>query len=757
MLLAPVLLAAAVLIAYSNTPGNAFALDDWHTIEQNPWIRGLNWPHIHRFFTDASAFSVLRTNLDYRPVLLVTYAANYAISGYETWSWHWVNLALHWIVVVHLFLLGRILIGSGGLAAANGLSRRDGDLISLGSALVFAVHPITTGCANYISARSSLLVAALALPALVMYLAAMAGRGRTLWLAPALLLFVLAMFTKVEAVALIGVLVLAEALLNPRARELPIWKRPLRLMPWLRLAIFVAAAIGYIVVWRVVSPLKDNDQRAAGGMTAGVYLLTEVRAWWYYIGQVLAPVRLVADESAYPVSGGIATTAQIAAGEPLYSLARALRDPRVLLAIAAWAGAGLLCLRWLRTAPVVAFLVGSYLILLSPHSSVVPLFELVNEHRPYLPVAGLFLILGLGLWLALRALSARPRFTFALCVIFLCIPLVALTRERNTVWKDDLSLWADTAAKTPESARAQLNYGLALYKRGKDRYAEAESRYRRSLALAPNYHYAHTNLAILLEAKGDLAAAAAEHDAAVRSSPTQSGPYAWRARFRAKRGDLAGATADFEASVKNNPSPYVELAGLVECLERSGRGDEARKWLERFPPPDPAGFKRDREVVAALLGVPTSMGQMSTGLVLMRQAKYPEAEELFRQAISLDPSNQYAHINMGVLCAARGDPAGARTWFDDAIKMAPTDAAPLYWRGRFHAAQGDLPAAITDLRAAAALAPASVLERAALIECLIRAGRGEDARGLIDAAPAGGAAALEEARAVFRAEVPAMK
>lgn len=754
LFLAPILLALAVAAAYSNTPGNAFALDDWHTIQQNPWIRRLDLPTIRRYFTDASAFSVLKTNLDYRPVLLVTYAVNYAISGYETASWHVVNLVLHWTVALNLFFVGRALIGSGGIAPIPRLSPRDGDLASLGSALVFAIHPVGTACANYISCRSSLLVAAFLMPALALYLAILARRIPVWALPLPLLLFTLALFTKVEAAAFFGVLILAELLLAPSLRNRPLHRRIPGPAALLRLALFLLATAAYLYIWKAVSPLDGNTQRAAFGITRGAYLLTEVRAWWYYIAQALAPVRLVADESAYPVSGGIATALQREAGEPLYSTARALADPRAFFAITAWLGVALLCLRALRPAPVIPFLVGAYLILLSPHSSIIPLSEYVNEHRPYLPISGLFLLASAGLLLAVRALSPSPRTTFILALLLLSIPLVALTRDRNAVWRDDLSLWSDTAAKTPESPRAQLNYGLALYNRA--RYDEAEARYRRALALAPNYHYAHTDLGILLAVKGDTAAAAASHDAAVAAAPAESGPYLWRGRFRAKQGDIAGAAADFQAAAERNPSPYTEVACLVECLERLGRGPDAQSWLDRFPAPDPAGFQRDREAVRSLFPAPaqpTSMGRMTDGLALMRQRRLTDAEALFRDAVRLDPSNHYAHSNMGVVLAAQGKAAEALDWHSAAVRLAPDHASPLYWRGRHHAAQNNLPAAIADLQAATDRAGTSLREPAALIECLLRAGRSDEARAVISRTPA--SPDLDTLRASFRSEVPA--
>src|SRR2546426_913053 len=77
-LLAPAILLLAVLAAYSNTPGNTFTLDDAHSIQNNPTVRSLR--NVPRYFTDASTFSPLRANLDYRPVLQTTYALDYALA-----------------------------------------------------------------------------------------------------------------------------------------------------------------------------------------------------------------------------------------------------------------------------------------------------------------------------------------------------------------------------------------------------------------------------------------------------------------------------------------------------------------------------------------------------------------------------------------------------------------------------------------------------------------------------------------------------
>src|SRR5258705_1816211 len=203
----------ATAAAYYNSFGNSFQLDDSHVLIDNPWIRSLkNIPH---FFVDPLTFSTLRANTDYRPVLQATYALNYAISGYNPWSWHALSLLLHVSVAVSLFFLGRTLFGRGRITDIPWFSESDGDLISFGAAILFTVHPVNTGIANYMSARSSLLVAAFILPATVLYLRAMHKQRNFKGLLLPACLYLLALFTKVEAISFLGVLFVAELLLAP--------------------------------------------------------------------------------------------------------------------------------------------------------------------------------------------------------------------------------------------------------------------------------------------------------------------------------------------------------------------------------------------------------------------------------------------------------------------------------------------------------------------------------------------------------------
>ena len=99
------LLALGIAASYSNSLGIGFYFDDLYGIHNNPTIRSLR--NIPGFFTDPHAFWTDRTQADVRPVLLISYALNYAVSGLAPWSYHVLNLILHFVAALLVFVLVR--------------------------------------------------------------------------------------------------------------------------------------------------------------------------------------------------------------------------------------------------------------------------------------------------------------------------------------------------------------------------------------------------------------------------------------------------------------------------------------------------------------------------------------------------------------------------------------------------------------------------------------------------------------------------
>ncbi len=133
----------ACFLLYINAFSGGFYYDDIHSIVDNHYIRSFS--NVLGFFLNPDFFSQDPAKSMYRPVLLISYALNYHISGYQSWSYHLVNIILHAACALCVFVLAKKIIGNmfaGWIAS-----------------ICFIFHPLATETVNYISSRSESLSA----------------------------------------------------------------------------------------------------------------------------------------------------------------------------------------------------------------------------------------------------------------------------------------------------------------------------------------------------------------------------------------------------------------------------------------------------------------------------------------------------------------------------------------------------------------------------------------------------------------------
>lgn len=553
---------------FSNSSGHAFHLDDNHSITENPALRSL--ANVPSFFVDAHTFSTLLTNADYRPVLQLSYALDYAVAGYRMPVWHWTQVAIHVWCAFFLYLFLMELLKLCSVADA------ERGPVCLLSALVFLIHPVNSGVINYISARSSQLTAAFLLAAFFLEL----KERRVL----ALGCFTLALFTKVEAVAALAVF-WALSVLRHRAPLLRAAGQPREWLP------YFAPTVGYLVARQVAMQGINFAGSAAGpDMTRWKYLCTQITAWWAYLFQWLTPLHLVADNMAYPV----------------YT---SPKDPAVALALVGWALVALLLgLAWARS-PHFALLAFGGLALISPSSSVVPLSEMMNEHRPYLPMALVATIFVSGLVRLALALPSGLRPVLAFVVGVWLMILGGLTWQRNRVYLTEQSYWSDVVAKAP-SGRAHNNLGLTFMKAGA--MPQAQYHFEQSLRLAPQYSTAHTNLAIVHAAQGQMDEARRHHDLGVAYDRGVGEAHFWRGNFFLAQGQFDNALKDFQHAHEVSNDRFRVHLGLAHAFAGLGQPGPAAENALAAGSIDPERF--GVEIVKVAAPFFTDEGQARNGL-----------------------------------------------------------------------------------------------------------------------------------------------
>ena len=582
-------LALAALASWRVLPGE-FQFDDAEFIVENGAIKALS-----AFLSPAHWQEALRSG---RPLLELSFALDYARGGLEPWNFHLTNLLIHLAAVVLAWRLSLRLLALAGAARPEGQA-----LVAAG---LFALHPLQSEAVSYLWQRGESLAALFLLAGLLCLLRsdeAAAGRARPAWLLGGGLAFLLGLATKATAVTLpLAWLLLAWLVPSPTARA--------ALVPWRRrlgpaLALLALAALFAVAALR---GLEGPDAGAGTGLSPLAYLQAQLRVIPIYLrllawpsGQSvdwhLAPYALLV-QPATALSGALLLLG--AAGALRLALS-ARRQDGPGGAAARLAGAGLL---W-------------FLLLLAPTSSLVPIVDLLVEHRVYLPSLGIFLAATLA---AERALSrwAPPRLAPALAAGTWLL-LAGLLHARNAVWETRRALWTDAAARQPGNPRAWANLAMAAslegsgdeavaaWRRGLERSAgepstgsrilgnlgihlaqrgaleEAERSLRASLELQPRPAFEDALAAVLI-ARGRLDEAEARLLDQLRRQPDRGGALTSLAKLHLLRGEAAPALALLQRALAADPdlAPARYLsAWALEGLGRRAEGCAALAGLPR--------------------------------------------------------------------------------------------------------------------------------------------------------------------------------
>ena len=462
---------------YYNTFDHEFHLDSTWGLKENHAVRDLS--NIPSYFKDPFTLTSLRANADYRPILQITYALNYAISEYNMWSWHLTQILLHVLNALFIVLLARKFLPY--LIDNNNTKWQQSIPWIIG--LLFLLHPTSSGVVNYHWARSSLLTTTFALPCILLW-----TNGRVYW---AGLFFALAMFTKVEAISILGVLLLWDIFMMNQSMNSSKGSssnfirdviKCLNYKTLKRFSVILLITLVYFIIRNAVVPDFIAESRQDANVGPYHYMITQISAWWHYIGNWWAPVNLIADDLSFPVY-------------------RSVLEPTVILAICGWIMVVIFLIKLYRTRPAYLIISLMALAIISPTSSIAPLAEMVNEHRPYMPIGILSIIwlvplLNLiGQWL-LRSPLIKLMTVGGLVVVLLSFSFTTFQRNKAfTTWEN---YWSDVVTKAP-SWRSHLNLGNSFMKKGD--WGPAEFHLLKSVEYSNNF-YALCSLGILNQSLG---------------------------------------------------------------------------------------------------------------------------------------------------------------------------------------------------------------------------------------------------------------
>jgi protein O-mannosyl-transferase len=597
---------AAAFAAYCRDFRSPFLYDDVDSILANTSIR-----HLSTALHPPGGLTVSG-----RPILNLSFALNYALSGVGVWGYHALNVAIHACSALLLFgVLRRTLAACAGRLLP---SERVG--IAFAVALLWALHPLQTESVAYVVQRAESLMGLFYLLTLYSFIRyAVPGPGSAGWAAVSVAACLLGMGTK-EVMATAPLIVLLYDRTFAAGSFRAAWRA--------RKALYLS----YIACWLPLAYLVSGTAGRGGsaGFGSGVpwwaYLLTQFKAVVHYLSLSLWPRPLVGDYG------------RILAGNPLEVALCAL----LLVTLAA-----VTCVLLRRNSPF-GFLGAWFFLILAPSSSVVPIStEIMAEHRMYLPLAAVLILL----ILALHRLLGRNLLLASVGVIAVFYGIVTVRRLR--VYESSFAFWSDVAAKVPGNAGAWNNLGIILA--GKGDQAAAIEHYHRALAVAPAYAYAHYNLGNSLEETGRTGEAVAEYQEALRFRPDDPSIHFNLGNALARQRKEPEAAAQFRETLRIDPARGDAWFNLGDAMMQSGDLVQAA----------------DSYAQAVRLRPDFADARVNYGGVLAQMGRFPEAIREFGEALRLEPGAADVHNNLGGVLAEAGRLAEARLQFEEALRLKP--------------------------------------------------------------------------------------
>jgi tetratricopeptide (TPR) repeat protein len=462
-----VLIIALNLLVYANTLKVPFQFDDVRYIEKN---KDILYP------LDINGFA---TSYFLRGIVRWSYAVNYLIGKLNTIGYHIVNLLVHIIISVLFFVILRNLYPNSKWN------------LPLLAALLFSLHPIQIESVTYLMSRAGLLATFFYLLAFYFFINSTQNfpvhTTKTVFFSIATLIcFFLGLGSKLTIATLPIMLIIYLFVIN--INKISIFSVA-RQYKWLLVGVLAA-----FTLFSIRKAFTKHGLLGVSGMTIEQYgrwgyFMTEVKAFYsYYLKLLLLPINFNINPD-FPFPPSLWQT--------------------ICLLMLTLLGFFYL-VKYSKKLPLLIFSVLWVAVTLSPTSSIVPLNDLVAEHRIYLPSLGFFIAISLAI-VEPKQLSKMLKIVSVLTIL---IVFSILTVQRNSVWNSAVLLWEDAVKKSPHHVRSHLNLGRSYYY---ERMLEkAVTAYEKANNINAFYFVSHFNLGTIYYEWENLDKAAKEFSIALQ-------------------------------------------------------------------------------------------------------------------------------------------------------------------------------------------------------------------------------------------------
>lgn len=534
-----ILVLILTFLVYSNHFDNPFFFDDSHTIESNQAITSLDeWT---KFFTDATTFSSLPANRSYRPMITLMNAIDYKLAGglnpsyfhYHIFFWYLVTIVLFFVLIHSLYTK----------AAQNQVSEFNILLVSLLTTLFFALHTINAETVNYICARSDSFSALCVIASLLLFI-----NSKTRKYHLYILSMVIGIWTKQTAVMFVPILFVYIVLYEQKIQINDLKNWFIKVFKVMGIPTILGVGL-FLFNQLYLTPSSTHSTNLQ--VTKFEYISTQFYVMVHYLGNFILPTSLSADPD-------------ISIIEPFY-------DKRILLGVLVTLMMLVIAFKTSRNKKTLPITFGIlWFFIASLPTSLVPLFQIANDHRMFFPFIGIFIAVGWAVFLYINSVTQkRIKYGLLVAVLILTLSYSFGTYQRNKVWKNKETLWKDVTVKSPNNGRGLMNYGLSQMTLGN--YIIAEKYFLDAQKIVPNYYALETNLGVLYGALKNNQKAETHFLKAISLNSSAPSPEYFYAKYLNENGQGRSAIKYLKKALQKSPShiPSQMLLNAISPEEAS--------------------------------------------------------------------------------------------------------------------------------------------------------------------------------------------
>jgi len=657
-LLLLLLIIIAVILTYTNHFDNTFVFDDYNQIVNNPYVRDLK--HIPSFFKDATTSSTLVTHQVYRPLTMTSLAIDYYLGkGYNPFYFHLSTFLWFLVQLILMFFMFKKILFKITQNEWSGY-------FALFAVALYGLHPANAETINYIYQRGDSLSTLSVVAAFYFYIGYPEKRKMFLYLIP----IIIGILVKEPATMFAPILFFYVLLFESKNSLSEIFsekgvsvvkKALLQTLP----AFIVCGLLGLFVV------KMQNSAFEPGGTSTLDYLITQPWVMFRYFFTFFIPVNLSADTDWKAFSN--------------------LFDERVYAGLAFIIAMITIAFKTSKkeeTKPI-AFGIIWFFIALIPTSSFLPLAEVTNDHRMFFPFVGLSLSVAwsIGVFIINRksVISKSPFYKYGVILLgFIILSAYIIgTRQRNSVWHSEESLWKDVTIKSPKNGRGLMNYGLTQMKIGN--YDIALDYYKKALVHTPYYSTLYINLGIVNKAMNKIEEAEIYYKKAIEYGSKNHKSYHYYAEFLFNQGRfqeaLTNAEMAFSFSKLELKTRHL-LMKIYNSLHYYEKLDALAKETLKIVPKDSVtisyltkkntGLSALKSAEELAEKTPSVENFIDLSLAYYSHQLFEKCIVAAEKALELDPKNKFAYNNIGSAYMALKNSTEAREALTKALQIDPT-------------------------------------------------------------------------------------